>query len=60
MSSTKWFDHKDPEDIIMLSQTYFYLFMPKAQQIATQQGLMHRMNIVFTCTVVVFKTGNSG
>lgn len=30
--------------------------MRKAQQVATQQGLMRRMNIAFTCTAVVFKT----
>lgn len=42
--------HKDHEDIIMYSQTYFYLCMPKAQQVATQQGLMHRISIVSRLT----------
>lgn len=41
----------------MCGQTYFYLFMRKAQQVATQQGLMRRMNTAFTCTAVAFKTG---
>ncbi len=43
--------------IIMCGQTYFYLFLRKAQQVATQQGLMRRMNTAFTCTALAFKTG---
>lgn len=42
--------HKEHEDIIRYSQTYFYLCMPKAQQVATQQGLMHRISIASSFT----------
>lgn len=41
-------------------QTYMYLFMSKAPQTATQQGLVHFINRAFTYKAVIFIKVYSG